>query len=511
MSLLIKALKKAEKSKEAKDEANSSGSGLTLELAPIEEKPRENISPPIAEAVESETNAKAEDKPLADTPKPEQAKAAEPASSSAMVHDDIAAALMEESGFSLNEEAGFAGPTPSKTAKTAPSAKIEKPSKAVKPTTPEPTVPAAAETSSASSGEQRQAAMNLLGARAELKRPPGNRRSLFLGMAGLLLLLILGGGFYYYLQTLDQPQLAVMQPAAISPAPMPAPSPAATPQPTPAPVVAEVKPSPPAAPVSAAMPAATPSQSAAQEQASMMPESSMQQTTAFQPMRMAKSAPTKKSMSAHHTATGQDSAVNVARLRMAEPTTDATQVAAYQAYQAGDDTAANKLYRQVLQNDPRNVDALLGLAAVSARQNRNEEAVSIYQRVLELDPGNSFAQEGLISLLGQANPTESASRLKTLISQQPDAAHLHAALGNVYADQNQWPDAQQAYFKAFELDPNNADYAFNLAVSLDQLKKPDLALNYYQQALALLGKQGGSVDRTALENRISELKAATGK
>jgi cytochrome c-type biogenesis protein CcmH/NrfG len=191
--------------------------------------------------------------------------------------------------------------------------------------------------------------------------------------------------------------------------------------------------------------------------------------------------------------------------------TDATQVAAYQAYEAGDDATASQLYRQVLQNDPRNVDALLSLAAVAARQGHTDEAVSTYQRALELDPNNNVAQEGLIVLLGQANPTESVSRLKTLIAQQPDAAHLHAALGGVYADQNQWPDAQQAYFKAFSLDPNNAEYAFNLAVSLDQLKKPDLALNYYQQALALLTKQGGAVDKATLENRINQLRSASGK
>jgi tetratricopeptide (TPR) repeat protein len=522
MSLLIKALKKAEKSKEAKAEAGSSRSGLTLELAPIEEKSGANTSPPPIETAQSEAEAKpgaaaeAQNTPLlADLSKPEEPKTVQAAASSNMAQDDIAAALMEESGFSLTEEAGFSEPVPTKTAKAAPSAKMEKASKAVKPPArepaPEPTVTAAAATSATSSADQRQVAMNLLGTRTEIKRPPGHRRSLILGLAGLLLLLTLGGGFYYYLQTLDQTQLVVMQPPAKTPDAMPTPAPVANSRPTPVPVVAEVKPSPPVEPV----PIAALGQPAIQEQESMAPGSSTEFSTArpaaSKPMRRANSAPAKKSMSAHHNvATGQDSAMKVARLHMGEPTTDATLVAAYQAYQAGDDTTAGRFYRQVLQADPRNVDALLGLAAVNARQNRNDEAVNNYQRILELDPGNSIAQEGLISLLGQANPTESASRLKTLISQQPDAAHLHAALGNVYADQNQWPDAQQAYFKAYELDPNSADYAFNLAVSLDQLKKPALALNYYQQALALLGKQGGSVDRTALENRISELKAATG-
>jgi tetratricopeptide (TPR) repeat protein len=145
---------------------------------------------------------------------------------------------------------------------------------------------------------------------------------------------------------------------------------------------------------------------------------------------------------------------------------------------------------------------------VSTRQDHNDEAVSIYQNVLQLDPGNNVAQAGLVLLLAQANPTDSESRLKTLIAQQPEAAYLHAALGGVYADQNHWPEAQQSYFRAFNLDSKNAEYAYNLAVSLDQLRKPELALTYYHQALALLPKQGGSVDRAALENRISQLQSS---
>ena len=40
-------------------------------------------------------------------------------------------------------------------------------------------------------------------------------------------------------------------------------------------------------------------------------------------------------------------------------------------------------------------------------------------------------------------------------------------LGNLYADQSQWAPAQQAYFQAHHLEPDNPDYAYNLAVGLD--------------------------------------------
>jgi len=98
-----------------------------------------------------------------------------------------------------------------------------------------------------------------------------------------------------------------------------------------------------------------------------------------------------------------------------------------------------------------------------------------------------------------------------MLAQQPEAANLHAALGNLYATQNQWPLAQAAYFNASRYAPNSADYAFNLAVSLDHLGKPGLALAQYQRALELLNNSGdalgaSNLDKAQLEARIQTLQ-----
>ena len=50
-------------------------------------------------------------------------------------------------------------------------------------------------------------------------------------------------------------------------------------------------------------------------------------------------------------------------------------------------------------------------------------------------------------------------------------------LGNQLAQQGRWSEAQQEYFKAFASEPDNADFAYNLAVSLDHLRQPKLALH----------------------------------
>jgi tetratricopeptide (TPR) repeat protein len=313
----------------------------------------------------------------------------------------------------------------------------------------------------------------------------------------------LGGGFYYYLETLDQPQLIVAAPRPqLSP---PADSVIAPPAPSApaAPIVEEIA----SIPEAAIEPAGEEPKQAEKIAAKPAPIETVSSPAMATETNVELKPRTKRKAAAN----AETNAVNVAKLSKGEPSVDATHMAAYQAYSAGDDVAASRLYRHVIQADQRNVDAWLGLAAVAARQDKSDEAAAHYQRALELEPRNITAQAGLVALLGQANSVEAESRIKTLIAQQPDAANLHAALGNVYADQNQWPKAQQAYFQAFNLDPNSAEYAFNLAVSLDQLRKPDLALDYYQKALTLVTRLGGAVDKAALEARISQLSSALGK
>ena len=179
-------------------------------------------------------------------------------------------------------------------------------------------------------------------------------------------------------------------------------------------------------------------------------------------------------------------------------------MSAYEAYNAGNDKDAIKLYKQVLQRDVRNIDALLGLGAIASRQGRSADANGWYGKVLELDPRNSIAKANLLDNQSQGNEQTTETSLKNMLAKQPGDANLHVALGNLYAEQNQWPAAQQAYFDAYSLN-KTADNAYNLAVSLDQMGKPKLALPYYQRALAQ-ATESSSIDKAALTARIAAIQ-----
>ena len=180
--------------------------------------------------------------------------------------------------------------------------------------------------------------------------------------------------------------------------------------------------------------------------------------------------------------------------------------AGFAAYQSGDLAAARAEYQQVLREESGNRDALLGLAAVEMRAQRYEQAENHYLRLLQTNPRDAHAQAGLLALRGQAvDPVAAESRLKTLLASDPEANVLRFALGNQYAQQGRWADAQQEYFRAYTADPENPDFAFNLAVSLDQLRQPTLALEYYRRALALAEKRAAGFAPQTARERVQQL------
>ena len=156
---------------------------------------------------------------------------------------------------------------------------------------------------------------------------------------------------------------------------------------------------------------------------------------------------------------------------------------AWTAFQAGDYARAEALYREVRAAEAGNIDALLGLGALAARGDRTDEARDLYRAVLLAEPKNSAAVSALSTLPAAGNRNLDASTLKNLVREQPGAADLHFALGLQYVASGSWSDAQNAFFEAVRNEPTNADYVYNLAVSLDRLGQAALAATYYQRAL----------------------------
>ena len=180
--------------------------------------------------------------------------------------------------------------------------------------------------------------------------------------------------------------------------------------------------------------------------------------------------------------------------------------AGYAAYQSGDLAQARAEYQEALRDDAGNRDALLGIAAVESRSGRASEAESAYRRLLQADPRDSHAHAGLLALRAQrVDPLQAESRVKSLLANDPEAGALHFTLGNQYARQGRWDEAQLAYAKAHAADPGTPDFAFNRAVSLDQLRQRQAALEQYRLALELASTRTAHFSQDGARARIEQL------
>ncbi|MGK5061317.1 tetratricopeptide repeat protein [Janthinobacterium sp. LB3P112] len=258
----------------------------------------------------------------------------------------------------------------------------------------------------------------------------------------------------------------------------------------------------PDAPAPAPMPQDMPSEQrppagAAEQQA--MIQAAAQAAVAAQLAHMAPPAPP----SLPPVAAPENSQIQVQR-SVAAPQINPGVQQAYQAFNGGQLGLARQQYETVLRQDATNRDALLGLAAVALREQQGAQAAALYVRLLEINPDDGEALAGLIGLR-QGDVAQSEAKLKAILARSPDSAPVLFALGNVYAKQRRWNEAQQQFFRAYGAAPGNPDYAFNLAVGLDRLNQPRLAATYYQRALTLAQTTPAAFDQAVVQTRLREL------
>ncbi|MBS1154228.1 MAG: tetratricopeptide repeat protein [Proteobacteria bacterium] len=176
--------------------------------------------------------------------------------------------------------------------------------------------------------------------------------------------------------------------------------------------------------------------------------------------------------------------------------------AAWQDWQRGDLASAEENYRRMLEKDPRHRDALLGLAAIAARRGQTAQATQAYQHLLALNPQDEAARTGLLLIRPEAMSESAEARLL----QHAEQKHSPQILAQYYAARHRWHEAQEQYFRAFVHTPDNADLAYNLAVSLDHLGQAKLAVEHYRKALAL---GHGSFEHAVVAQRLAELVGAS--
>jgi Flp pilus assembly protein TadD len=198
---------------------------------------------------------------------------------------------------------------------------------------------------------------------------------------------------------------------------------------------------------------------------------------------------------------------------------------------AGETEEAALRYRAALEADPRQRDALAGLANLLASSGKLDEAIVLYRRVTDLSPNQPFARYNLglaletrgdragaieqyravLELVPDPSKLESElqaslfrgggfgtllektrARLAALLGeappQAPPAASGADALvqeGNALADRGRMDEAVVRYEKALALDPRNPLAHYNLALAREAAGDAVAAERHYVAAISV--------------------------
>jgi Tfp pilus assembly protein PilF len=210
-------------------------------------------------------------------------------------------------------------------------------------------------------------------------------------------------------------------------------------------------------------------------------------------------------------ATPPPSPINITRSNAA-PQVNVQLTQAYNAFSDQDYFAARTLYQQALRELPNNRDALLGLAATAIQLGDVTGARITYTKLLELDPRDVLARVGLMDSMPMGDSVQTETQLLSLKTEHPDVAQLAFALGNFYASQRRWNEAQAAYYdallaaKAESGSQVSPDFAFNLAVSLERLNQQQPAFDFYREALEQARVVNPGFDVRVLRERLDALE-----
>ena len=155
-------------------------------------------------------------------------------------------------------------------------------------------------------------------------------------------------------------------------------------------------------------------------------------------------------------------------------------------HQAGRLDAAEALYRQVLEREPRHTDALTLLGALQAQLRNFEEAARLMEISLQMNPRqvNALYNRGIV-LEELKRFNEAVVSYDRALEQKSDSPEILNNRGNALAKLKRFIDAVESYDRALALRPDYADAHFNRGNALAGIGRFDEALDCFERVISL--------------------------
>ncbi|HEY2414933.1 MAG TPA: tetratricopeptide repeat protein [Pirellulaceae bacterium] len=152
--------------------------------------------------------------------------------------------------------------------------------------------------------------------------------------------------------------------------------------------------------------------------------------------------------------------------------------------QAGELSAAEQIYRQILTAEPNHAEAWHDLGVIASQTGRSNEATEYLTRALQLRPNWPDANFELGGIFKNQKNLEAAEPCyRRAIALKPDFAEAYANLGEVFYQVGKLAEAIDCLRRAADLKPESAEVQNNLGAMLQQQGDLVSAVTSYRRAI----------------------------
>jgi len=147
---------------------------------------------------------------------------------------------------------------------------------------------------------------------------------------------------------------------------------------------------------------------------------------------------------------------------------------------------AEKLYKEKLNINPKDVEACNNLAVILLQLGKLQEAKSSCQKAIEINPNYLSAHNNLGAIFKKLGELQKAvSSCQKAIEINPNNMSAHNNLGAIFYELGELQKAKNCYQKAIEINPNNMSAHNNLGAAFYELGELQKAVSSYQKAIEI--------------------------
>lgn len=153
-------------------------------------------------------------------------------------------------------------------------------------------------------------------------------------------------------------------------------------------------------------------------------------------------------------------------------------------YKKGNYAAAAGEFQNAMKSDPANPDYIANLAKARMKIGDQSNAERYYRQALTIDPSHQPSYHGLAELmLEQGRGQEATAMLSTWAGTQPYIAESHVELAWLQRELGNDSGAVQSLERALEVNPNHATALAHMGQYYEEAGQLDEAVAYYQDSL----------------------------